>query len=212
MKKKEYILAVLFFSSLWGISEAVLGGILYRANVSHASVPLSIIGFAVITLAWVYFPRVGTGTGVAACAMLYKFFNAPFFGCHLLGILTMGVCYDLFFGIVKTKSRWLAAAGAAYLSYAVFAVMITYLFRYEPWIQGGLGKVLGHIGIAGSMAALGSALLVPLSFRTGEKLKSRDARPFALRLQWSSGIISAVTLALWALGATTFFLSPPLPG
>ena len=47
--KKEHILGILFFAGLWGISEAVLGGVLYRAAVPYASVPLTIIGFIVMS-------------------------------------------------------------------------------------------------------------------------------------------------------------------
>ena len=89
--KKEYILAVLFFGGLWGLSEAVLGDALYRVNMPYASVPLTAIGFLMMTIARVYYPRRGTATLVAACAMLYKFLNVPFFACHLLGILLLSV-------------------------------------------------------------------------------------------------------------------------
>ena len=85
--KAERVLGILFFGGLWGLSEAVLGDTLYSANVPYASVPLTVIGFVVMTFAWVYFPQRGTATLIAACAMLYKFFNEPFFACHLLGIL-----------------------------------------------------------------------------------------------------------------------------
>jgi len=207
MKKKEWILAMLFFGSLWGVSEAVLGGVLYRANVPYASVPLSVIGFVVLTFAWVYFPRAGTGIVVAACAMLFKFLNTPFFACHLLGILLMGGCYDLFFGVFKMRTRWLSALAATYLNYALFALMITYVFAYAPWVEGGFGKVLGHIAIAGTMAALASAVLVPWSFRVGERLKARLASPFVPRWNWTTGLISATTFALWALVTTTHILT-----
>ena len=82
--KREYILGVLFFGGVWGLSEAVLGGALYAAQVPYASVPLTVVGLAVLTLARSYFPQKGTATLIAACAMLYKFLNSPFFGCHLL--------------------------------------------------------------------------------------------------------------------------------
>jgi len=94
--KKEHILGILFFAGLWGISEAVLGDALYSGNIPYASVPLTIIGFVLMAGARVYFPQIGTATLVAGCAMLYKFLNAPFFACHLLGILLTGMCYDLF--------------------------------------------------------------------------------------------------------------------
>ncbi len=205
--KKEYVFGILFFSGLWGISEAVLGDALYSNNVSYASVPLTIIGFIILTFARVYFPQKGTATLIAACAMLYKFLNEPFFACHLLGILLMGVCYDVVFGLFKSENRSVCAAVAAYLSYTLFALMITYVFRYEHWVQGGFGRVLGHIAIAGTMAAVGSAVFVPLSFNLAQRLKTRFAMPFRLRFQLASGSISLVTTALWAFGIATYLLS-----
>ena len=205
--KKEYVVAILFFSGLWGIAEAALGGALYSANVPYASVPLSVIGFVVLTFARVYFPQVGTATLIAACAMLYKFLNEPFFACHLSGILIMGICYDVCFGAFGMKSRWLCAVAATYLSHAVFALTITYVFAYGYWAAGGFSKVLGHIAIVGSMAALACSFLVPLSFRLGERLKASCAAPFALRLRWDAGAVSAVALGLWVFSVTTYFLT-----
>lgn len=202
--KKEHILGVLFFGGLWGISEAVLGGALYRADLPYASVPLTIIGFIVMSTAKVYFPQKSTATLIAGCAMFYKFLNVPFFACHLLGILLMGVCYDLFFSVFKIKSRSLSAAAATYLSYALFGLMITYVFRYEHWVQGGFTEVLRHVGISGSMAALGCAVLVPSCFRLGERLKANFVRPFNLRLQLVPGGVLAATVGLWVFSITAY--------
>lgn len=198
--KKEYILAVLFFGGLWGLSEAVLGDALYRADVPYASVPLTAIGFVVMTVAWAYYPQKGTATLIAACAMLYKFLNVPFFACHLLGILLTGICYDLFCSVLRIKSRAFSAAAAIYLSYAMFALMITYIFRYEHWVQGGLIKVLNHIGIAGSMAALASAVLVPTSFRLSERFRTTSGNPFRFKLHVVPSSVLAVTIVLWIFG------------
>ncbi len=202
--KKDHILGILFFSGLWGISEAVLGDALYRADVPYASVPLTVIGFVIMSFATVYFPQKGTATVIAACAMLYKFLNTPFFGCHLLGIFLTGVCYDLFFSVFAVRNRSLSAAAATYLSYASFALMITYAFRYDYWVQAGLAGILRHIGISGSIAALGCAVLVPLSFRLAELLKANFATPFRLRLQLAPGSVSAVTIGLWVFGIMTY--------
>jgi hypothetical protein len=204
--KKEYILGILFFSGLWGISEAVLGDALYSANVPYASVPLTIIGFVIMAIAHVYFPQTGTATLIAACAMLYKFLNVPFFFCHLLGILLMGMCYDLFFSVLKIKSRSFSAMAAVYLNYVLFALMITYVFRYEHWIQAGFAGVLQHILISGSMAALGCAILVPASFRLGMQIKANYAGPFNLKLQYVPGGVLIVTIGLWIFSIVAFII------
>ena len=204
--KKDYLLGILFFSGLWGISEAVLGDILYRADVPYASVPLSIIGFCLLTFARIYLPQKGTATFIAACAMLYKFLNAPFFACHLLGIFLMGLAYDLFFSIFNIKNRAFSAAAATYLSYGLFAFLMTYVFKYDFWTQAGFTKLAQHVGLAGSFAALGCAVLVPLSFRLGEHLKANFAQPFQLRLQLVPGSASAIAIGLWAFSLVAYFV------
>ena len=202
--KKEHILGVLFFGGLWGICEAVPGDALYSAKVPYASVPLTMIGFAVMTIARVYFPQKGTATLIAICAMLFKFLNVPFFACHLLGILLMGLCYDLFFSVFKIKSRSLSAVAAVYLNYALFALMITYVFRYDHWVQAGFAEVLRHVGISGSIAALGCAILVPASLRLGEQLKANYLRPFNLKRQLVPSGVWALTIGLWVFSLTAF--------
>ena len=204
--KKEYILAILFFGGLWGISEAVLGDALYSANVPYASVPLTVIGFVLMTIAWVYFPQIGTATLVATCAMLYKFLNVPFFACHLLGILLMGMCYDLFFSVLKIKNRSLSAAAAVYLNYVLFALMITYVFRYEHWVQAGFAGVLRHVLISGSMAALGCAILVPTSLRLGQQIKANSTGLFNLKLKFVPSSVLIITVGLWIFGIVTFIV------
>jgi len=205
--KRQYILGVLFFSGLWGISEALLGGALYGAGIRYASVPLTVIGLVILTFAKVYLPHKGTATLIAALAMLYKFLNAPFFGCHLLGILLAGICYDLFFNILRLNSKTLSSLTAVYLNYTLFALMITYIFRYEYWVQAGFSKIVSHIGIGGSIAALGCAVFVPVSWRLAERLKARYDIPFKLKLQPASGSFSALTTGLWLFVIAVFLLN-----
>jgi hypothetical protein len=205
--KKEYILGLLFFSGLWGVSEALLGDVLYRADVPYASVLLTVIGFIILTFACVYLPQKGTATLIAGLAMLYKFLNEPFFACHLPAIFLMGVCYDLLFNVLKMRKSFLPSASVAYLSYASFAVLITYVFRYSPWVQGGFIKVIKHIGINGSMAALGCAVLLPLSFNLAQKLKANFTSPFKLKLRLASYGISALTIGLWVFSIGVYFFN-----
>ena len=204
--KKEYILGILFFSALWGVSEAFLGEALYDADVEFSSVPLTVIGFFVLAFAKVFLPQKGTATLIAALAMLYKFLNIPFFACHFLGIVIMGICFDLFFSVFKIKRRSLSAALAAYLNYTLFAVMITYIFQYKYWVQGGLTKVLGHIGISGSLAALGCAVMVPAGFYLAKRIKTNLERPFNLKFELAPSGIITVTAGLWIYSIAAFGL------
>ena len=225
--KKNYLLGILFFSGLWGMSEAGLGGILYRAHIPHASVPLTVIGFIILSLARVYLPQKGSSTLIGAIAMLYKFLNAPFFACHLLAIFLLGLSYDVVFsflaassplpsrldpavkpqdderrlilddehglilkdrpsysfqrkGLMSAATIPLFGLSATYLGYILFALTITYVFRYHYWIEGGLPRILRYIGIGGTMAGLGNYLLVPRALRLGQRLKEKGINPFGL--------------------------------
>ena len=198
--KKEYILGVLFFGGLWGISEALLGGALYRSGVPYASVPLTIIGFIILTFARAYFPQLGTATLIAVCAMMYKFLNTPFFACHFLGIVLLGASYDLFFSVLNIKNSSVKAAAATYLGYVSFAVMITYLFRYPYWVDRGFAGVMQHILIGGTITALGCAIMVPLSERWSQSLRSVQDTPFGWGRQLVPAGTSLVTTGLWAFG------------
>lgn len=205
--KKEYVFGILLFSGLWGISEAVLGGVLYRFAIPRASVYLTIIGFSILTIAKVYLPGRGSATTIAAFAMLYKFMNSPFFACHLLGIFLLGVCYDLFFNVLKLKNRSISAVLATYAGYSSFALMITYVFRYHHWVEAGVAKVMDHIVIGGTLAAFGCAVFVPLSFRLGERLKAKLDMPFRFRLQLASGGVFVVTVGLWVFSIAVYLFS-----
>jgi len=205
--KKELILGILFFSGLWGISEAVLGGVLYEAEIEHSSAILTVIGLVILTFANVYFPQKGTATAIAGLAMLYKFLNAPFFACHLLGIFLTGFCYDLALNMMKIRNRAVSAVVAVYASYSLFAFMITYLIRYEHWVQGGFSKLLNHIGIGGTIAALLCVILVPLSCRFAERLKLSLPMPFVFRRQLSPSSVSFATAGLWVFALAASFFS-----
>jgi hypothetical protein len=201
--KKEYILGILFFGSLWGLSEVVLGGLLYRLGTPHASVYLTVIGFSILTVARVYLPGRGLLSMIAAFAMLYKFMDTPFFACHLLGILLLGVCYDLFFNVLKVKNRSVGAVLAIYVGYSLFALMITYVFRYSYWVEAGGSKVVNHIFIGGTLAALGCALAVPLSHKFGQWLQTNKPRA-GLAGSVARMRLTIVTTGMWLFAFGVF--------
>ena len=203
--KKSFLLGILFFSGLWGTSEAILGGYLYKHNALHPSVPLTIIAFIILTLAKTYLPNKGLATLIGLLAMLYKFLNTPFFACHLLAIFFIGLSYDLVFHYSKIENKAVSAIAATYLGYMLFALTITYVFRYQYWIGEGLPKIIRYVGIAGTFAALGNSVAVPLSLRIAEFLQRREINPFRTRSLFATSSLSFVTLAIWLMGITRCF-------
>ncbi|HUS48374.1 MAG TPA: hypothetical protein VNA25_10420 [Phycisphaerae bacterium] len=205
--KKVMILGVVFFGTVWGASEVFLGEALYATGFRYASVPLGVIALAVLSMARAYFPRRGTSTAIAACAALYKCLamltslaGTPLFACHLLGIVTLGLAYDAALSILGSRHRSVCAAAAAYVGYATFALLITYVFRYQPWVSGGLMKVLKHVGISGTLTAVGGAVVAPLSHRLVDGLRRAAPRSFSLESRLAAGGIVAATAGLWVIG------------
>jgi len=203
--RKDFLLGILFFGSLWGVLEASLGGYLYQNHIPYASIPLTIIAFIILTIAKVYFPKGYSATFIACVAMLYKFLNTPFFGCHLLAIFLLGLSYDLVSSLFKIKTKALIGLLATYLGYMLFAFTITYIFRYHYWIEEGLPRIVRYVGISGTLAALANFIAVPLSFNLGQSLKQRTINPFEFKSRLATGSISLITFTLWLLGVTRCF-------
>jgi len=203
--KKGYLLGILFFGSLWGVSEAGLGGFLYGAHIRYTSVPLTIIAFMILTIAKIYLPQKSSATFIASVAMLYKFLNTPFFACHLLAIFLLGLSYDLVSNFFKIKNKAFFGLVTTYLGYILFALTITYVFRYHYWTDGGLPRILRYVGISGTLAAVGNFALVPVSFNLGQTLKTRLINPFEFKSVFATSSISLITLSLWLLGLARWF-------
>jgi hypothetical protein len=94
----------------------------------------------------------------------------------------------------KRPFRW-AAAGmlSGFGNNALFALLITYVFRYEYWVVGGFSKVSQHIFLSGSMIALGAAFLVPLGFYAGRN----GGILFSRRPQWAYASTILISIILW---------------
>jgi len=202
--RKEHILAILFFACLWGVSEVVLGGFLKSAHVPYYSAPLTVVALMILTVARHYLPQRGSATAIASIAMLFKFLNVQFFACHFLAMLLLGLSYDLASGLLKTRNKAVLGLTATYSGYILFALLITYVFRYQSWSEAGLERVLRYVGISGTLAAVVNLAAVPACHRLGGILKSKAVNPFAFKSALATGCVSVITLALWFLGIARF--------
>lgn len=216
--KKEHLPAILLFGGLWGFSEAILGDALYSASVPFSSVYLTVIGFFLLAVALQFVPHRGGSTLIAFLAMLYKFLNVPFFACHLTGIALLGLSFDLVFGrgaretcaeagSIPGRRSSLRVAGlravlASYLGYALFYLAMIFVFRSEFWRGKGIGGWWQHVGVGGSLAAVGCALAVPLGLALGRRLRAGVSGSAPLRPQprLVGFLTTILTVSLWAWG------------
>jgi hypothetical protein len=193
---------LLLFGSLWGISELIGGEAFYRNNVPHASVWLSAWAFLILAVGRGWINKPGSSTAIGGIATLYKLVNAAPYFCHLLAIFFLGLIFDLAWSLLtknsRRKSLWGAVSGAisAYGSYALFALIITYVARYGPWVAGGWAKVAHHIFAGGSYAALAALVVVPLGYWLGVNRGISAGR--LPRWAYAGSILASAIL--WTLG------------
>lgn len=203
MKKFKPIMWLFLFGSIWGINEVFLGEILYLNEVAQSSVILTVIALFILAVSRGMINQPGSSTLIGAFAVLFRLANTAPSYCHLLGIFLLGATFDLFSSLwlkneEKSPTKWgLMGAANAFVNNAIFALMITYIFRYEYWVVGGMAKVSDHIFISGSISALLAAFLVPLGFLVGQNSGTfADRRP---RWSYVSPILGSIALWIAAL-------------
>ena len=204
-KKLQIVLVFLFFGSLWGLVEASFGEWLYARNISHASIYLTALAFLILASSKVFLSYKWSGTVLGLIAMLFKLVNVPLFACHLLAIALLGSGFDLAYGLaykyLPGKVR-LPVAGlfGTYLGQALFAVVITYIVRYEYWMIGEFpnhAKVIDYIFISGSVSAVFGMIAVPLGQYLG---KSVQGLTFAkLTPRFSNAAVMTGILCIWVI-------------
>ena len=201
--KKRMLLTILIFGSVWGCIEVFAGGAL-KGVIPHSSVVPTVLGLAVLASARYLVRTPGSSTAIGVVAALFRLANAGGYFCHLWAIFLIGVSFDIVVSLLGSrweKIRWqcLAGASTAYLTTSLFSLTLTYIIRYKWWVSGGLPKVLGYIGIDGSLIALGALILIPLGYKLGEPLTAlSEARPKPVFIG-----ASLLTVLLW--GASIAF-------
>ena len=183
-------------------SEVAGGGILYAIEVPRASIFLAAWAFLILAFARGIVDKPGSSTAIGAVATLFKLVNAAPFICHLLGIFMLGLAFDIAATLLGRSGKRLSFRNlvtgvvSAYGGYALFALSITYIIRYDIWVQGGWPKVAQHMFVSGSLAALAAALLVPLGYALGAASQTLEAK----QPRWLYASSLAGVVLLWILG------------
>jgi hypothetical protein len=201
MKKFKPVMWLFLFGSIWGINEVFLGDILYRNDVKNSSVILTVMALFLLAISRGMINKPGSSALIGTFAVLFRLANTAPSYCHLLGIFVLGVTFDVFSSLlVKNKERAPLRWGAtgilsAFVNNALFALLITYVFRYEYWIVGGFSKVFHHIFISGSITTVIAAFLIPLGFIVGKN----GGILFDRRPRWSYAGTILGSIALWTV-------------
>ena len=202
MKNPKNWLLLLVFGSAWGIMEVVGGEAFFKNSVPRASVWLTAWAVFLLAAARGLVNKPGSSTVIGATATLFKLAYAAPYYCHLLGIFFIGLIFDIAATLWLKKEKktlfpaLLTGAVTSYVAYALFAVTITYVARYEPWVSGGTPKVLNHIFVGGSLSALASLIVAPLGFKIG----LGNAPALWRRSKWATAGAVIILAVLWTVG------------
>lgn len=189
------------FGSIWGLNEVFMGEILYRNEVQNSSIILTVMALFLLAISRGMINKAGSSALIGAFAVLFRLANTAPSYCHLLGIFMLGATFDIFASLlIKNEEKsplklGFTGAMSAFGNNALFALLITYVFRYEYWVVGGISKVSHHIFVSGSFGALLAAFLVPLGFLVGKNGSTfADSRP-----RWSYASTILGSIALWII-------------
>lgn len=203
MRNFKYGLLLLLFGSLWGVAEVFAGEALFSDRVPYAEVWLAAWALFVLAVARGIINKPGTSIAIGAFASVYKAVCAAPFFCHILAIFILGLAFDIASTLLMKRERrisfrcGLSGVVSIYGGFALFALAITYLVRYEYWTAGGLAKVLHHIFVSGSFAALAAVVVVPLGYWIGQSGGViAEHRP-----RWTYAGVLVALIILWALGS-----------
>jgi hypothetical protein len=195
------VLIVLLAGSVWGIAEAVGGGYLYAQSISHAAIPVSLVGLTVLALARFLVPMKGSSLVIAGVAIGYRWLNAGLFPCHLTAILALGGVFEVAassIGAERMKERALQSVlgiVTGFVGFALFAGIMAYGIRDAFWV-GNTAKITAHL-LDGVIVGAAGAALVPVACAAGQRMGSWIEAQAVARPRVSFGLIALVLVICW---------------
>ena len=176
VKTTKVLMWLLILGMLWAVAEIFGENLLADLGIG-GDASLWLAGWALLLLGMLrgVWNKIGSSSIIALSVALLKFVCISTNYCHLLGIVSLGLVFDLFASNVLTRERnqwWrltLVGACTAYGARVFFVLYSIHVAHFERWVDGGLQMALEHVVQSGSLVAIAALFLVPLGFRIGEK-------------------------------------------
>lgn len=172
------VIWLLVLGSAWGVAEIFGKDLLTEIGVGGASIWLAVWAVAILSIGRGFWNQVGSSTLIGLVASLFKFIGPSPNACHLLGIASIAVIFDVSASILVRRERapwWrysLVGLLTAYGARAVFVAYSVQVARFERWVEGGARMALDHVVREGTVVALAASVLAPIGFAIGSKAAS----------------------------------------
>ena len=185
VKTTKVLMWLLILGLGWAVAEILAETLLVDLGISgDASLWLAGWALLVLGISRGVWNKIGSSSIIALSVALLKFVFLSTNYCHLLGIVSLGLVFDLFASIVLTQERFqwwrgaLVGVCAAYGARAFFVLYSIHVAHFERWVEGGVNLALEHVVRDGSLVALAALFLVPLGIRLGEKVLGTRSETF----------------------------------
>ena len=176
---------VLALGAVWGVAELFGKDLLADFGVGGASFWLAAWAILLLSIGRGLWNRIGSSAIIGLIAAAFKFAGPSINYCHLLGIASLGIFFDLFASrlLAQGRSQWwrhaLVGLLTAFSARAFFVWFSLSVAQSDRWIEGGTQMAFDHVVLGGSVVAFAALLLAPLGFRIGtqaaETLSGRPA-------------------------------------
>jgi len=166
---------VLVLGAAWGVAELFGEDLLAGLGVGEASIWLAAWALLILSIGRGVWNKIGSSAIIGLVAAAFKFIGPSPNYCHLLGIVSLGLVFDLFASTLLShgRSQWwrhaLVGLLTAYGARAFFVLYSVHIAHFERWVDGGTQMAFDHVAVSGSVVAIAALFLAPLGFRIGEK-------------------------------------------
>ena len=204
---KKYLLWILLFGSLIGLSETLIASF----DIPYRSVLLSSITILLLSMARFQIPKSGTSFLIIAIAILFKINNFGFYTCSpnflLCGptaMIMLGISYEVFASLfirkdtLKYLSFILTCGITAILTFSIFGIMNTYILK--TWDTTRLTE---YILIKSTLTAILSGAVSMLVLYLMKAFKSESSLKFSQYV--INSLLGIVVVVLWVFGSLTKF-------
>lgn len=162
----DILIALILIGMVWGLSEIVIGKLLYSSAIPYASALLGVLSFLLLAVGRGLSNKLGSSLIIGLVALILKAVDVSPFYCHLLGILVTAISFEVAAVVFhryrsELRSRILLIATAAYINNALFALLNTYLLEQSYWSTNASSRIANYVFVDGTLLAI-LALVISL--------------------------------------------------
>lgn len=207
MRKYEKILIVLLLGSLWGAVELFGRDFLRATGFPQKSAVLFGLGIIILYASKRLVDMPGSVVVMALIAGLFKTASSNFLVCQFAAVMINGIVFDITYTAFKNKLdsspiyRAVAAPVIVYVSYAVFALITTFVIQEASWVSEGWAGIGSFLALDALIAAAITMVTINVGYYLGNAIEPHAVlRKIGAPTLLFRIVTIALVAAIWAAG------------